>query len=116
MTPPAPSQPDQSGSSPASARRQRRIKKGWNDLTDKEKIAWQVKVVELKAQKGGKLDNGDWKQLLKSDFGYYNEDLGRSLRAAIARTSGNFRPMFEERIRTVFGDEAKQYLDRLPKA
>lgn len=96
-------------------RRGRRVRKSWETLSDREQIEWQIKALELKASHNGHWENGQWKKLLKEDFGHYNEDLGRSLRAALARTSGKFRTMFEDRIHKVFGDEAKPLLDRLSK-
>lgn len=97
------------------AKRTRRPRKNWEDLTDREQIEWQLKALELKAQNGGHFPNGTWQKLLKEDFGHYNEDLGRSLRSALARTSGGFRQMFEKRIQTIFGDDAKTLIDRLAK-
>jgi len=105
-SPPTPDAPPQ---------RRRRAKKTWEDLTDAEQIQWQLKALELKAEMGGHWKNGAWEKLLKQDFGYYNSELGGSLRAALARTNGGFRKMFETRIKTVFGDQAKQYIDRLAK-
>jgi len=94
-------------------KRSRQPRKLWEDLNDREQIEWQIKALELRAENGGKFPNGTWQKLLKEDFGHYNENLGRSLRSALARTSGGFRQMFESRIQKIFGDDAKTYLERL---
>lgn len=93
----------------------RKIRKGWGDFSDREKIEWQLKALELKAAANGEWENGQWHKLLKNDFGHYTEELGRSLRAALSRTSGGFRDSFAMRISKVFEDEAGPYLDRLAK-
>lgn len=93
----------------------RRNKRNFAELSDRERIEWQLSTLETKTRTNGHWDNGKWEELLLKDFGYYNEDLGRSCRSALARTSGKFRANFKERIRTVFGEEARQYLDRLAK-
>lgn len=93
----------------------RRIKKNWKDLSDREQIEWQIKALELKASSNGHWQNGTWKELIRKDFGHYDQKLSKSLRAALARTSGGFREMFKARIETVLGNEAGPYLDRLGK-
>jgi hypothetical protein len=95
--------------------RKRRTKKQWDDLTDQEQIEWQLKALELKAEMGGAWKNGSWEKLLKQDFGHHDAGISGSCRAALARTNGNFRQMFEARIQKVFGDQAKSYLDRFAK-
>jgi hypothetical protein len=93
----------------------RRKRMEFGELSDKEKIQWQISALETKAKSNGHWNSGKWEELLRNDFGYYNEGLGRSCRSALARTGGKFRANFRERIRTVFGEEARQYLDRLAK-
>lgn len=88
--------------------------KNWDDLSDQEKINWLLKALEFKAEHGPNY-NGEWKDLLARDFGQYTPELGKSIRAAVARTSGKFRAGFEKRIRHVFHDRAQPYLDRLSK-
>lgn len=87
----------------------------WEDLEEREQVEWLIKVLELKSANGGPLKNGEWKDLLKTDFGHYSEALGRSLRSAMARTSGNFRKKFTKRIGKIFGDEAPAYITRLDR-
>lgn len=98
------------------ASRPRKAKKNWDDLDDREQVAWKIKALELRAaSKNGHWENGAWKDLLKEDFGHFDQKLSKSLRAALAHTSGGFRDMFVARIEKVFGGEAKPYLDRLAK-
>lgn len=93
----------------------RKVRKNWENLSDREQIVWQVKALEKRVSGKGHWQNGDWEEMLKRDFGYYNKKLGRSCRAALARTNGKFREMFKARVEKVFGSEAKPYLDRLAK-
>jgi len=89
-------------------------KKKWQDFSERDQIVWLLNSLEQRAQNSdGRWQKADWQKLLKKDFGHYNASLGISLRAALARTSGKFRPNFEERIRRVMGGEAPTYLARL---
>lgn len=98
----------------SAAKQAKKVGKMWADLSDEEKIEWQLKTIEAKAQNGD-LSDAAWRKMLKTDFGHYNDVLDRSLHAALSRTNGGFRPSFENRIKTVFGEQAKPYLDRLAK-
>ncbi len=101
----------QSSTTPA----QKGARRNWDDLSQQEQITWLLKALELKAKGNGSWDNGQWKNILKQDFGHYSAGLGRSLRAALARTNGKFRANFVTRIKSAFGKDFHLYLDRLSK-
>jgi len=86
--------------------------KEWADLTDAEKVKWQIKTLELRMQSNGSWDEV-WKRTIETDFGGHTPELEKSLTSAIRRTAGKFRGPFEDRVRKVLGDEAPDYLERL---
>jgi hypothetical protein len=92
----------------------RHAKMTWDRLDERERILWLIKALEVRSKNGDQFGHDSvWKDLLKESFGHYSEELGRSLRSALARTNGSFRPQFVNRIRKVFGKDAKPVLDRL---
>jgi hypothetical protein len=102
--------------------------KKWTDLSEEQRIQWQIKMLELRlsvqTQAEARAENKDawekewekeWRKLLEEDFGTYSPELGRSLRSVMSRTSGKFRPRFEQQIQKLLGDAAGPYLERLSK-
>ncbi|HEU5114863.1 MAG TPA: hypothetical protein VFT82_03795 [Candidatus Paceibacterota bacterium] len=93
---------------------ERKHRMKWDDLSPEEQIKWQIEAAELHAS-----SNGDWraryKEFIVEKFGYMNNDLRYSLRAAFSQTRGKLRKKLRGRIEKVFGDKAGPYLDRLDK-
>jgi hypothetical protein len=99
------------------AKQHKPAKKKWTSLDEKEQILWLLKAMEIRDKLPNKIFGGDntWENLLKQDFGYYDEELGRSLRSALAHANGGFRKHFMNKINKVFSTEAKPLLERLHK-
>lgn len=90
--------------------------KRWEALSESAKFDWLIKVLERRTDNGGKWAYGEWEKLIENDFGQYDVDFARSLRATLARTSGKFRPNFILRIKEALpADEAKGMIDRLQR-
>ncbi len=61
-------------------------KQDWFRLKEEQKLRWLVKAFEHKAQVGGDWTRGRV-EFLRNEFGYHNADLGRSVRATMARVT-----------------------------
>jgi hypothetical protein len=100
---------------PSSAGGQSLRKRNWKSLSKREQIEWLIDHLERKHREGGVLKNGDWETYVKASFGHYNAALGRSLRSAVARTSGKFRRHFVKKIKATCGADAPSFIARLEK-
>ncbi len=93
----------------------KKVKRVWSDLTQREQIEVGIAGLELKAKTGGQWEDNAWGEFLMLHFGHDSVDLRKSIRSALARTSGGFREGYISRIKHAFGDRARPYLDRLSK-
>jgi hypothetical protein len=88
----------------------------WSHLSPQEQVECQLSWLEFKlAHPGTSMQNGEWRGHIEKWFGHYKPEFGKSLRAAVANTSGAFRPRFVERIKRAFGADAEAYLARLAR-
>jgi hypothetical protein len=115
----APAATPPAGPAPGEAPRGKQPRPGaeaWNKLSLQRQIECLLEWLEFKrAHPEASTRNGEWHEHIAKWLGVYNGDLGRTLRAAIAHTSGSYRPAFAKRIERAFGEAAGPYLARLAK-